>query len=131
MLFEVAAERPGADLMEAPRTVPLPLALVGITVAALAEAMQVRARTSRPITLGPVISTCAQTLSGLGQATAFPAPGQRRPAGILFRRHRCAVRPGTSAAPPTWPRTAANSRTGFPRRHATSWPRPCAGTLTD
>ena len=41
MLFEVAVERPGADLMEAPRTVPLPLALVGITVAALAEAMQV------------------------------------------------------------------------------------------
>ena len=43
MLFEVAGERPGADLLEAPRTVPLPLALVGITVAALAEAMQVRA----------------------------------------------------------------------------------------
>ena len=42
-LFEVAGERPGAELMEAPRTVPLPLALVGITVAALAEAMQVRA----------------------------------------------------------------------------------------
>jgi len=41
MLFEVAGERPGADLMEAPRTVPLPLALVGITVAALAEAMQI------------------------------------------------------------------------------------------
>ena len=29
MLFEVAGERPGADLMEAPRTVPLSLALVG------------------------------------------------------------------------------------------------------
>ena len=29
MLFEVADERPGADLMEAARTVPLPLALVG------------------------------------------------------------------------------------------------------
>jgi hypothetical protein len=43
MLFEVAGERPGADLLEAPRTAPLPLALVGITVAALAEAMQVRA----------------------------------------------------------------------------------------
>jgi hypothetical protein len=43
MLFEVAGERPGADLMEAPRTVPLWLALVGITVAALAEALQVLA----------------------------------------------------------------------------------------
>ena len=43
----------------------------------------------------------------------------------------CAVRPGTSAAPPTWLRTAANSRTGFPIRHAASWPRPCAEMLTD
>ena len=48
MLFEVAGERPGADLLEAPRTVPLPLALVGITVAALAEAMQVRAANEPP-----------------------------------------------------------------------------------
>ena len=38
MLFEVAGERPSAGLMQAPRAVPLPLALVGITVAALAEA---------------------------------------------------------------------------------------------
>jgi hypothetical protein len=52
MLFEVAAERPGADLLEAPRTVSLPLALVGITVAALAEAMQVRAANEPPGHLG-------------------------------------------------------------------------------
>jgi len=32
MVFEVVGERPGADLMEAPRTVPLSLALEGITV---------------------------------------------------------------------------------------------------
>ena len=44
MLFVVAGERPGADLMEAPRTVPLSLVLVGITVAALAEAVQVCCR---------------------------------------------------------------------------------------
>ena len=132
MLFEVAGERPGADLMEAPRTVPLPLALVGVTVAALAEAMQVRAANEPPGHLGDVITTYAQTLSGLGQITAGAAPEQAgNPAGILSRRRCCAVRPGTSAAPPTWPRTAANSRTGFPRRHAASWPRPCAGTLTD
>ena len=62
MLFEVAGERPGADLMEAPRTVPLPLALVGITVAALAEAMQVRAANEPPGHLGDVITTYAQTL---------------------------------------------------------------------
>jgi hypothetical protein len=85
MLFEVAGERPGADLMEAPRTVPLPLALVGITVAALAEAMQVRAANEPPEHLGDVITTYAQTLSGLGQITASAAPEQAgHPAEILF-----------------------------------------------
>ena len=94
MLFEVAVERPGADLMEAPRTVPLPLALVGITVAALAEAMQVRAANEPPGHLGDVITTYAQTLSGFGQITAGTAPGQAGdPAGILF--------------PPAWLRRAA------------------------
>jgi hypothetical protein len=81
MLFEVAGERPGADLLEAPRTVPLPLALVGITVAALAEAMQVRAANEPPGHLGDVITTYAQTLSGFGQITADAAGD---PAGILF-----------------------------------------------
>jgi hypothetical protein len=85
MLFEVAGERPGADLMEAPRTVPLPLALVGITVAALAEAMQVRAANEPPGHLGDVITTYAQTLSGFGQITADAAPEQAGdPAEILF-----------------------------------------------
>jgi hypothetical protein len=132
MLFEVADERPGADLLEAPRTVPLPLALVGITVAALAEAMQVRAANEPPDHLADVITTYAQTLSGLGRSP--PAPRRNSPATrqrSCSRRRCCAVRPGTSAPPPTWPRTAANSRTGFPRRRAPSWPRPCAETLTD
>jgi len=85
MLFEVAVERPGAGLMEASRTVPLPLALVGITVAALAEAMQVRAANEPPGHLGDVITTYAQTLSGFGQITAGAAPEQaRNPAEILF-----------------------------------------------
>ena len=76
MLFEVACERPGADLMEAPRTVPLPLALVGIAVAALAEAMQVRAANEPPGHLGDVITTYARTLSGFGQVTADAAAEQ-------------------------------------------------------
>ena len=50
-------ERPGADLLEAPRTVPRPLALVGITVAAPAEAMQVRAANEPPGHLRDVITT--------------------------------------------------------------------------
>ena len=85
MLFEVAGERPGADLMEAPRTVPLSLALVGIAVAALAEAMQVRAANEPPDHLRDVITTYAQTLSGFGQITADAGPGQAGdPAEILF-----------------------------------------------
>ena len=85
MLFDVAGERPGADLMEAPRTVPLSLAIVGITVAALAEAMQVRAANEPPDHLGDVITTYAQTLSGLGQITAGALPEQAgNPAEILF-----------------------------------------------
>jgi hypothetical protein len=84
MLFEVAGERPGADLMQAPRTVPLPLALVGITVAALAEAMQVRTANEPPDHLREVITTYAQALSGLGQITAGAAPEQAgHPAQIL------------------------------------------------
>jgi hypothetical protein len=132
MLFEAAGERPGADLMEAPRTVPLPLALVGITVAALAEAMQVRAANEPPDRLGDVITTTRRRCPGSGRSPVTPL--QSRPATrqrSCSRRRCCAARPGTSAAPPTWPRTAASSRTGFPRRHAASWPRPCAGTLTD
>ena len=93
MLFEVAGEWPGADLLESPRTVPLPLALVGITVAALAEAMQVRAANEPPGHLGDVITTYAQTLSGFGQITADAAPGQAGdPAEILFPRRCCAGR---------------------------------------
>ena len=85
MLFEVAGEQPGADLMEAPRTVVLPLALVGISVAALAEALQVRAANEPPAHLGDVITTFAQVLSGFGQITAGAAAGQAGdPAGILF-----------------------------------------------
>jgi hypothetical protein len=85
MLFEVAAERPGAGLLEAPRTVPLPPALVGITVAALAEAMQVRAANEPPGHLADVIATYAQTLSGFGQITVgAPAGPGGDPAGILF-----------------------------------------------
>jgi hypothetical protein len=64
MLFEVAGERPGADL---------------------AEAMQVRAANEPPAHLGDVITTYAQTLSGFGQVTAGAAPEQAgNPAEILF-----------------------------------------------
>jgi hypothetical protein len=85
MLFEFAGEQPGADLMEVPRTVPLTRVLLGIVIAALAEAMQVRAANEPPDRLGDVVATYGQTLSGLGQITAAAAPGQAGdPAGIMF-----------------------------------------------
>ena len=58
---------------------------MGITVAALAEAMQVRAANEPPGHLGDVITTYAQTLSGFGQITAgAPAGEAGDPAEILF-----------------------------------------------
>ena len=131
MLFEVAGERPGADLMEAPRTVPLPLALVAITVAAVAEAMQARAANEPPDHLGDVITTYAQTLYGFGQITADAAPGRvGHPAGILF--------------PPAFLRRAARYISGaadlaanggrlperIPETSRSQLAAPCAGTLT-
>ena len=91
MLFEVAGERPGADLLEAPRTVPLPLALVGITVAALAEAMQVRAANEPPAHLrGRHHHLCAG-------AVRVRAGHRRRRAGAGRRPGRNPVSAGVAA----------------------------------
>jgi hypothetical protein len=40
--FALADERPGADLLEQPRTIQMPVATAGRTIAALAEAAHVR-----------------------------------------------------------------------------------------
>ncbi len=85
MLFEFAAEQPGADMLELPRTVQVPLVLVGIIVAALAEAMQVRAANESSDRLGGVVAAYGQVLSGFGQITADAASGQAGdPAGAMF-----------------------------------------------
>ncbi len=85
MLFEFAAEQPGADLLEVPRTVQMPLVLVGIIVAALAEAMQVRAANEPSDRLSDVVATYGQVLSGLGQITAQAASSQAgNPATAMF-----------------------------------------------
>ena len=97
MLFEVAGEQPGADLMEAPRTVPLPLALMGITVAALAEAMQVRAANEPPDHLGDVITTYAQTLPGLGQIRPSGNIGAKSHGKTV--RHLVELTPASSSRP--------------------------------
>jgi hypothetical protein len=85
MLFELVGEQPGADLMELPRTIPLALVLVGVIVAALAEAMQVVAANEPPDRLGGVVASYGQALSGFGQVTATAARGQGGdPAQIMF-----------------------------------------------
>ena len=73
MLFQFVNEQPGADMMEVPRTVPLSVVLAGTIVAALAEAMQLRAANETPDRIGDVVATYGQTLSGLGQIIADPA----------------------------------------------------------
>jgi hypothetical protein len=85
MLFEFAGEQPGADLMEVPRTVQLTGVLAGVMVAALAEAMQVRAANEPPDRLGDVVATYGQVLSAFGEVIADAALGQAGdPAGIMF-----------------------------------------------
>jgi len=85
MLFEFAGEQPGADLLEAPRTVPLPLVRVGVIVAAPAEAMQIRAANEPADRLGDVVATYGQALSGFGQITADAASRQAGdPAEVMF-----------------------------------------------
>jgi len=85
MLFEFGAEQPGADLLQAPRTIALPLVLAGRAVAALAEAMQVLAANEPPERLGDVVTTYGQTLSGLGQIITAAASGQASdPAEVMF-----------------------------------------------
>ncbi len=85
MRVTAPAEQPGADLLEVPRTIQMPLVLVGIIVAALAEAMQVRAANEPSDRLGDVVATYGQVLSGLGQITAEAASSQAgNPATAMF-----------------------------------------------
>jgi hypothetical protein len=87
ILFEFAGEQPGADLLEVPRTVPLPAVLAGMIIAALAEAMQVRAANEPSDRIGDVVATYGQALSAFGQVIAAAVPGQGgEPAEIMFPR---------------------------------------------
>jgi hypothetical protein len=69
---QFAEERPGADLLSQPRTVPVPLDTFGRTVAALAEAGHVRVANSDAVGAHGAL----QLLSLFGQVVAgLPAPG--------------------------------------------------------
>jgi len=94
--------------------------------------MQVRAADEPPDHLQEVIATYGQTLLGLGQITADAAPEQAwQPAEILVpsalpRRAATYISGAADLAA-----SGGKLPDGVPGRHAASWPRPCAGTLTD
>ena len=75
MLFELIQERPGADLLDTARTARMPLILLGRSIAALAEAMQVRSLNEPAEDLEDVVSVFGQTFSALGQMIAACGDG--------------------------------------------------------
>lgn len=71
MAVAVAEESPGADLLEAARTAAVPLPILGRTIAALAEAIQVRLAEREDIDhLRVMVGQLACALSALGQLAA-------------------------------------------------------------
>jgi hypothetical protein len=128
MLFEVAGERPGADLMEPPRTVPLPLALVGITVAALAEAIatgrSVVAQAPNSRQRPSMTMSRQRSLSTAITSLRRPRPGQRcqeRPARTRLRPN--APSPGSLLAPARSAADLSRSRQIEPGRVSRPQPR--------
>ncbi len=99
MVISFADETPGADVIEAPRSSPLPLPIFGRCVAGLGEAIQIRLRERDEIEhLRTTIAQLAHALSALGQVAAELAsetspPGGRTdvvmmPPGLLNRAAR-------------------------------------------
>jgi hypothetical protein len=71
MAFSLVEETPGADLLDAPRTVGVPLALIGRCIAGLAEAVQVRLRELDDVDhIRVTVAQLAHALSAIGQLTA-------------------------------------------------------------
>jgi len=72
LALELADEQPGADLLAGPRTIPMSIAVIGRTVAALAEATQVRRSGDETY----AADGGAQVISMLGQVLSeCPIPG--------------------------------------------------------
>ena len=85
MLFEFVDEQPGANLMRVPRTVAMSLILVGTTIAALAEAMQIRAAHERAADrLGP---RRRHLRADVVRARADHRPGRVRPGEQVASDH--------------------------------------------
>jgi hypothetical protein len=71
MAFALVQETPGADVLDAPRTAAVPLAMVGRCIAGLAEATRIRLHEADDIEhVRETVSQLAQALSAIGQITA-------------------------------------------------------------
>jgi hypothetical protein len=79
MAFAVVQETPGADILDAPRTAAVSMAMVGRCVAGLAEASRIRLYETDDIDhVRVTVSQLAQALSAIGQITATAPDHGRR-----------------------------------------------------
>lgn len=98
MVISFAEETPGSDVLEAPRSAPVPLSTLGRCVAGLAESINIRlCERDDAEHLRDTVGQLSQTLSALGQITAEhdPGAGQQHgsegvmmPPGLLHRAAR-------------------------------------------
>jgi hypothetical protein len=86
MVFSLADETPGADVIESARTAAVPLPVLGRCIAGLAEAIAIRLRERDDIDhLRTTVGQLTQTLSAIGQVTADHPPDPAGPgAGVVI-----------------------------------------------
>ena len=87
MVFSLAEETPGADVIESARTAAVPLPILGRCIAGLAETIQIRLRERDDIDhLRTTVAQLAQALSAIGQVTAdhMPDPAGRAAAAVIM-----------------------------------------------
>ncbi len=87
MVFSLADETPGADVIQSARTAAVPLPILGRCIAGLAETIQIRLRERDDVGhLRTTIGQLAQTLSAIGQVTAdyTPDPAGRAAAAVIM-----------------------------------------------
>jgi len=98
MAFTFVEETPGADIIAAPRTIGVPVPVVGRCIAGLAEAIHVRLRERDDVDhLRVTVAQLAHALSALGQIAATEPDTDRpaahpmmimMPAGLVHRAAR-------------------------------------------
>jgi len=85
MVFSLAEETPGADVIESARTAAVPLPILGRCIAGLAETIQIRLRERDDIDhLRTTVAQLAQALSAIGQVVADHTPDPRTAAEVIM-----------------------------------------------